>query len=264
MIKLIDLIPSEYIKDSRDMQILTRIFEVVLNYSKTNSDLFNLSTKNLNAEMKSLTDLNLTTLGFIQTHNYNLNQLQALASLFREIIKNKGNIKSIKLVLELLSEIEDSDELSEVIYSEDEPYKIIISIPKNITELELFEDVLNYILPSGVSFEIQHTLKSKGVLNTNLNINNESEIKVYSVASNKKSEEGGNSTTSYIVNRNLSNKIPQPKIIADNNLYSTQVFDVNKVKKELQDDLEYNNTIEAENELKRGKSKIFNSNSASE
>lgn len=227
MLKLIDLIPSYYIKNSRDMQILTRVFEVIFNYCKTNTDLVYEGSKDINVDMQNLMDLNLITLGFKQSHEYNLSQLQSLLSIFREIIRNKGNIKAIELTLELLAEVEDCEELPEILYYKDLPYNLIISIPEKIKDLSLFNDVLNYIIPSGVSFEIQHTLQTNSLIETDININNESTFKVYKLGLEQ----------SDLINSNISSQIPQTKFISEkkDTLYSNQTLNVPTTEAEMTD-----------------------------
>lgn len=227
MLKLIDLIPSYYIKNSRDMQILTRVFEVIFNYCKTNTDLVYEGSKDINVDMQNLIDLNLITLGFKQSHEYNLSQLQSLLSVFREIIRNKGNIKAIELTLELLAEVEDCEELPEILYYKDLPYNLIISIPEKIKDLSLFNDVLNYIIPSGVSFEIQHTLQTNSLIKTDININNESTFKVYKLGLEQ----------SDLINSNISSQIPQTKFISEkkDTLYSNQTLNVPTTEAEMTD-----------------------------
>ena len=94
MIKLRNLTPEVYSKQSRDFQFIERLFDVVLNSVKTNSEsLYNLPLNDNTDER--LIELMTLTLGFKSRHNYNVKQLTALCSAFCEVLKNKGTIYSI-------------------------------------------------------------------------------------------------------------------------------------------------------------------------
>ena len=71
MIKLQNLTPDVYSSQSRDFQLLERLFDIVLNYVKTNSD--NLYTLPLSDNTdEHLIDLMTLTLGFKSRHHYNI------------------------------------------------------------------------------------------------------------------------------------------------------------------------------------------------
>ena len=96
MIKLQDLTPEVYYKESRDFQFLGRLYDLVLNSVKTESELiYNLPlSPNVNEKMLELLTL---TLGFKPKHQYNSKQLYAICSVLSEIIRNKGSIFTTKI-----------------------------------------------------------------------------------------------------------------------------------------------------------------------
>lgn len=149
MIKTKKLVPSVYYDKSRDFQLLGRTYDIIFNYLKTNIDTIYNNPLSKNSD-KSLLDLMTLTLGFKSQHNYNVNQLAAMCSSFMVALKNKGNIQSIRLAIDTLLQAEgiSQESISEVDY---ENHVLVIYIPTELKDLNLFNDLLSYILPAGMS-----------------------------------------------------------------------------------------------------------------
>jgi hypothetical protein len=152
-------VPSVYYEHSRDFQLLGRLWDLVLNYIKTNSELlYNLPISDNSDER--LLDLMTMTLGFKSKHKYNNQQLKALCSCFIKIIKNKGNITSITDACNTLVAAEG---IKEVIYIDTSELttknKIILYTPQELSDINLLKDLFDYILPAGLNCEIIKTLK---------------------------------------------------------------------------------------------------------
>lgn len=171
MIEVKNLVPEVYYNHSRDFQLIGRLYEIIFNYLKTEED----SIYNIPLSESSPDDLLLLmsyTLGFKSKHNYPLNQLRGLCNCFSEIIRNKGNITSIKYALNALLRVENIDEEAEVFANYDVNglpiNSIIIYIPSSLKDINLFKDLLDYIMPVGFSYTIyRHSLLSD-VEQTNL------------------------------------------------------------------------------------------------
>ena len=86
MIKIEELVPEVYTKESRDFQLISKVFDILFNYIKTAADSMLFSEK-------EFIDLQLITLGFDLKGNYRKEILQKLAEVFPSMIKNKGNLK---------------------------------------------------------------------------------------------------------------------------------------------------------------------------
>ena len=80
MIKIKDQLPNVYYDASRDFQILGHLYEVLLNYAKTNVDMLYLLPNGIEADTRA-TELLATTLGFKLRRNYDKEQLAALVSI---------------------------------------------------------------------------------------------------------------------------------------------------------------------------------------
>jgi hypothetical protein len=133
---------------------------VVLNSVKTNADLISALPLSKNSDEK-LIDLMTLTLGFKPKHNYNVAQLTALCSAFCEILRNKGSLYAIETAANTLLHAEGIDERAMCYfpYSEGEyDYTTVnVFISDKLSDINLFKDLLDYILPAGVSCNIVRT-----------------------------------------------------------------------------------------------------------
>lgn len=151
MIKLYNLLPKVYYNRSRDFQILGRLYEIMFNYIKNNVDMISYQPLNSNGDNRFL-DLLCSTLGLKLEHQYDNEQLCALCGIFISSLRNKGNLKSIKQVLNLLISLEGCSE--ETYLEQGIDGTLYIYVPQEITDLLLFKDVLEYIIPTGLNYRI--------------------------------------------------------------------------------------------------------------
>lgn len=155
MIKLQNYTPEVYYKHSRDFQFIGRLYDVVLNSIKTNVDtIYNMPfSDNFNTK---LADLLAMTLGFKPKHPYNVKQLIALCSSFAEILRNKGNITSIEMACEALANAEGIREPISYLLDEENCH-IDFFVPEALSDVNLLKDLLEYILPAGMTYSIIRT-----------------------------------------------------------------------------------------------------------
>ena len=155
MIKVYNQLPHIYYNESRDFQVFGRLYETLFNYIKSNIDLiYNLPTGYYSD--KKLVQLLAKTLGFQSKHEYITKDLQNLLSIFSYIIKRKGTKEVLEIVSTLLLTSQNLEGKAEVLLEEDENgkqlYSVKIIFPEIVNDLELLEDVFNYILPAGYLF----------------------------------------------------------------------------------------------------------------
>lgn len=173
MIKLRNLTPDVYSKQSRDFQFIERLFDVVLNSVKTNSESLYSLPLNDNTDER-LIDLMTLTLGFKSRHNYNVKQLTALCSAFCEALKNKGTVYSIITAGNALLNSEGIHEEILVEYHLDTTTgktiftQLDIFVPQELSDTNLLKDLLVYILPAGVTVNLIRELKLNTAANTTL------------------------------------------------------------------------------------------------
>ena len=147
LIKFQDLTPEVYYKRSRDFQYIGRLFDLVLNNAKMNTDI--ISSLPLNPDMDPrLLDLLALTLGFKSKHEYNTKQLAALCSIFPFVLRNKGSKLAIEMACNALLNAEGITKEASIEVSNQ---TVSIFLPSELSDLNLLKDLLNYILPAGMS-----------------------------------------------------------------------------------------------------------------
>ena len=150
LIKFQDLTPEVYYKRSRDFQYIGRLFDLVLNNAKMNTDI--ISSLPLNPDMDPrLLDLLALTLGFKSKHEYNTKQLAALCSIFPLVLRNKGSKFAIETACNALLNAEG---ITKEALIEVKNQTVSIFLPSELSDLNLLKDLLNYILPAGMSCSI--------------------------------------------------------------------------------------------------------------
>jgi hypothetical protein len=159
MIKLQDLTPAIYYNQSRDFQFIGRLYDLVLNYLKTNAaNLYNLPVgKNMDEQLLNLLAL---TLGFKPTKNYNSKQLRAICSVLPTILKHKGSIQALVLATNALLAAEGVRQPLD--YTMHPKQGITLYVAQELDDLSLFTDLLDYLLPAGLSCTI---IKESQVVN---------------------------------------------------------------------------------------------------
>lgn len=150
MIKIKDQIPSIYYDASRDFQVLGHLYEVILNYSKTNTDMMYLLPNGIEADTRS-TELLATTLGFRLRRNYDKVQLAALVSIFPKLLKIKGTKAAVDLAGNALVK---ASGVPGAFTSVLENNILTVRIPIELSDITLFMDLLPYILPFGIRVAI--------------------------------------------------------------------------------------------------------------
>lgn len=151
MIKLQDLTPEVYYKQSRDFQFIGRLYDIVLNYIKTNADnLYYLPIgQNMNEQLLNLLAL---SLGFKPKNNYNSKQLLAICSVLPEIMKNKGSLQSMITAVNALLAAEEIEQALD--YTLTSKRNITLYISQQLSDLTLLTDLFDYILPAGMTYEL--------------------------------------------------------------------------------------------------------------
>ena len=163
MINLRDQIPNVYTDASRDMQLLVRLYELVLNYIKTNADTISSQPGTSNANILAA---KAQTLGFNTKRHYSQEQLEAIVDVFPILVRSKGTMKAVTLagnvitkaeyaVEQFKSELKVKKEPLATSYAKDalyelQEYELVLSIPEEIKDITLLLDLLPYIVPAGV------------------------------------------------------------------------------------------------------------------
>lgn len=173
MIKLQKLTPEIYYRQSRDFQFIGRLYDIVLNYSKTNAD--NLSSLPIGDDMnESLLNLLAYTLGFQASRNYNTRQLLAICSVLPEIIRYKGSLNAIVIAVNALLSAEGTKQSLD--YEIDPKKSITLYLDQNLSDLSLLRDLLNYIIPAGISCSFVKEISERRNVSTEIEIESKVEV----------------------------------------------------------------------------------------
>lgn len=173
MIKLQDLTPSIYYEQSRDFQFIGRLYDIVLNYIKTNAD--NLYTLPIGKNMdEKLLNLLAFTLGFQSKHHYNSKQLLAICSVLPLILKNKGSLNAILIAV---NSILYAEGINQALNYEFKDNNLVLYLSPDLSDLTLLKDIMIYILPAGIGCDMIKEIQSINKIETILTTKDE--VKVY-------------------------------------------------------------------------------------
>lgn len=173
MIKLQELTPSVYYEQSRDFQFIGRLYDIVLNYVKTNAD--NLYTLPIDKNMdEKLLNLLAFTLGFQSKHHYNSKQLLAICSVLPLILKHKGSLDAILIAA---NSILYAEGINQALDYEFKNNNLVLYLSQDLSDLTLLKDILIYILPAGIGCDMIKEIQSVNKIETILTTKDE--VKVY-------------------------------------------------------------------------------------
>ena len=181
MINLQKSVPEIYYSESRDFQFLARAFEVLFNYEKTNVDAMRGLIFDKNFDVRLLTLL-AYTMGFNNKHNYNTKDLYNLCSTFAKLLKKKGSLDALYLTIDALlnaQQIGEPYEIKRDAIRQDD-YNLIITLPYGTKDLELLEDIFDYILPIGFTYTFEFAEFSDTLPGVDLDVDNEEKSRTFS------------------------------------------------------------------------------------
>ena len=168
MIKLQDYTPEVYYRESRDFQFIGRLYDLVLNYVKTNADLIYSLPLSDNSDNQFI-DLMAMTLGFHAKHKYTSQQLKAICFVLSEIIRNKGTIKALTIACDAIFHAEGIQGQFDYGLTNNNT-NIIIYLPQELSDTTLLNDLFEYILPAGMSCQIIKTYSEKALPTTEVGV----------------------------------------------------------------------------------------------
>ena len=113
------------------------------------------------------------TLGFKPKHQYNARQLKAVCSVFSEVLKNKGSIKSIQIACQALFSAMDISQGLDYDFTPntaEDKTELNLYIAQDFGDITILKDLLSYTLPAGMSCNIIREFHVNNVSNTNIGI----------------------------------------------------------------------------------------------
>lgn len=151
MIDIIRQTPEEYSKQSRDYQVLARLYSALFNVSKMYIDDMNIWDKNID---NKLSMLRAKTLNFDPQHDWDLDDLDVVTSCFKYLMKFKGTKNALKYIISILMKIRNIDDDIDESTVSIEDNSIIIRLEDDLVTLGIMEDIIRYLLPAGYTYRI--------------------------------------------------------------------------------------------------------------
>lgn len=148
MIDFIKQSPPVYSKESRDYQLISRLLTALLSYSESYSNNMSVYNDTINPKLSELRAL---TLNFIPKHQWPTETLNAVTSCFKYLIQSKGSIDAIRTCFYIILRFENIESDVDI---KIEGKKLHIEIAENIEKVGAIKDLLEYIVPAGVDYEI--------------------------------------------------------------------------------------------------------------
>lgn len=151
LIRMQNNVPETYVNQSRDYQLLCRLYDVVMNGVKYNIDALGNITDNAHIQSNLLSLLQ-TKVGFFESEVTD-DKLRYLLDAFPYIMKNKGSLKGIEQVLNVYLKMNHINTPVQV-FVNTQNCTIIVTIKSNVVlDTKIIEDVMNYVIPTGYSVE---------------------------------------------------------------------------------------------------------------
>lgn len=162
MIKTRELVPQVYYDESRDFQMLGRVYEALFNHCKTYADLMLGLPLSKESDYHMLS-LMATTLGFNPKRDYAKDELRAVLSSFITLVKSKGSIEGLRIALYLLLRAHNIQDTFNIERDSIDNRHLIVYIPKELPSTVLLEDLFDYILPAGFTYTIMRANKTSPI-----------------------------------------------------------------------------------------------------
>lgn len=157
-VRLQDNVPPVYVNDSRDFQLLCRLYDCVNN--SVTSDIDTMTNVLVSNDCNSVVlDLLSTKVGFFPKHNITNEELRYIVDAFPYIIAYKGSRRSIEEAVNVFLKINkiNSGVYIEIINKSNregiESYTIRIGIEAVFKDTRILDEMFRYILPTGYTVE---------------------------------------------------------------------------------------------------------------
>lgn len=151
MIDTIKMTPGEYSAQSRDYQVIARLYTALFNLSKMYIDNNHFWTNDID---KKLSRLRAFTLNFRNKYQWDLDELKVVSSCFKYLMFRKGTKTALIYCIYILMRLKNL----EGTITEDniviENNVITIRVPENLTNLGAIEDLIRYLIPAGYTYKL--------------------------------------------------------------------------------------------------------------
>ena len=153
--------PSEYTKQSRDFQLLCRLYDMV--YNGLQYDISTIpSILDTSICRDTVLPLLQTKLGFFTNKETDSVSLRYFLDVFPLLVKNKGTAKAIQQAVITFLKINNIDSPVTIYYTVEEmvlannytipDHTVLIGVNSSFLDSTLLEEVFKYILPAGIGY----------------------------------------------------------------------------------------------------------------
>lgn len=152
MIDVVKKTPREYSEQSRDFQVLARLYTALFNISKMYADDLKEWVPDID---NKLTTLRSRTVNFVNRHEWDLNDLEAITSCFKYLMRRKGTETALEACINILMKargIETGITVDSVLV--DRFGCINIWIAHDNILMGIMEDLIRYLIPTGMIYRI--------------------------------------------------------------------------------------------------------------
>ena len=165
IIRLQNNTPPVYTEESRDFQLLGRIYDCIINAVKLDIDSIP-TIVDTSQCLSSILPLLQTKVGFFTENTLQDKELRYAIEAFPYIVKKKGSREGIIECLNLFLQVNNILKSSQVIITnesinKEDEYTIKILIESEVKDISLLEELIKYIVPTGylVSYIFTDTQK---------------------------------------------------------------------------------------------------------
>lgn len=165
MVRTETQVPSNYYTRSRDFQLLGRLFDLSMNSSKDYADSVRGCADGTALDGRMLSLL-AKTVGFDCRDGHAASDLLMACRGFKSIMRRKGSEQAVIDCVSLLMRAQNVDDAFDVTISnkdgDADVHEVLVLVPKELSDVTLLEDLLDYVLPAGYVLNIVVGLSDNG------------------------------------------------------------------------------------------------------
>ena len=148
MFRIQNNVPEVYVNDSRDFQLISRIYDMIFAGVKYNIDSLKhaSNTQEINSQLLNLLRYKL---GFFTNTDIDNEKLRHILHIFPAVIHKKGTLQGIKETLNLWFRVNNKPEAVKSIIKNKDLYCIEIDLDTDSFDTSLLDELFRYLLPTG-------------------------------------------------------------------------------------------------------------------
>lgn len=164
MFRIQDNVPEVYIQQSRDFQLLSRLFDTLLSGVKYDIDTV-VNILDASKARDTMLSLMCTKVGFFTREEIDAQVLKYIIASFPYIVRNKGTVEGIQLAVNTILKAENTTDIyqlpivkvvnAEVEDKQFQPYTVYIYTTISAYNRRALKELLQYVLPTGYNYQLR-------------------------------------------------------------------------------------------------------------